>query len=90
MKYRILKRKLSLLHHIATLPANSLANQLYEVQSQLQLPGLQDECNEFLIKTGVTDIRNYSKQQWKSFLRRKISDLNEQEILNMMSKYKKL
>ena len=51
MKYRILKRKLLLLHHIATLPANSLANQVYEVQSQLQLPGLQDECNEFLLKT---------------------------------------
>jgi len=76
MKYRILKRKLSLLHHIATLPSNTLANEIYLVQSQLQLPGLQEECKEFLIYSGVLDIRKFSKKQWKTFIGRKISEKN--------------
>ena len=90
MKYRILKRKLSLLHHIATLPSNTLANEMYEIQSQLQLPGLLQECNEFLINTGVVDIKIFTKKQWKTFINRKISEQNEKEILTMMNSYKKI
>ena len=82
--------QLSLLHHIATLPSNTLANEIYLVQSQLQLPGLQEECKEFLIYSGVVDIRKFSKKQWKTFIGRKISEKNELEILSMMSKYKKI
>ena len=64
--------------------------QIFEVQSQLQLPGLQEECKEFLRSTDIVDIRTFSKQQWKTFVGRKIAEQNKQEILTMMSRYKKI
>ena len=63
---------------------------MYEIQSQLQLPGLLQECNEFLINTGVVDIKIFTKKQWKTCINRKISEQNEKEILTMMNSYKKI
>ena len=56
----------------------------------MQLPGLQEECKEFLRSTDIVDIRTFSKQQWKTFVGRKIAEQNKQEILTMMSRYKKI
>ena len=52
---------------------------------KLQLPGLQEEFKDFLINTGVVDILKCSKNQWKTFIGRKISEKNELEILTMVS-----
>ena len=61
MKNRILQKKLLFLHHVATLPNDTLAREVYEVQAKLELPGLLKECNEFLVVNGVNNLRTYSE-----------------------------
>ena len=56
MHHRILKAKLLFLHHLTTLPADTLAREIYEVQKELQLPGLIKECECFLVNNGITRI----------------------------------
>ena len=43
MKYRILKQKLVFYHHLANLPTDSLAGEMFQVQKQMNLPGLVNE-----------------------------------------------
>ena len=57
MEFRILERKLLFLHHVATLPDTSLAKEIYNVQTQLNLPGLTQECHEFLVKLELFTFR---------------------------------
>jgi hypothetical protein len=91
MKNRILQKKLLFLHHVATLPNDTLAREVYEVQAKLELPGLLKECKEFLVINGITNLSLYSKLQWKSFVIKKIKSMNKDDILNMMKKpYKKI
>ena len=92
MEYRIIERKLLFLHHVATLPDTTLAKEIYDVQTQLQLPGLAQECQEFLVKFGIIHIQNYSKVQWKHLIKKKIRELNKTDILKQIEKegYKKL
>ena len=90
MKYRILKQKLLFYHHLANLPTNSLAGEIFQVQKRMNLPGLVKECEKFLAQEGVFDVTKYSKQQWKTFIKNLIRQKNEQELLTNMKKYKKL
>ena len=90
MKYMILQRKLIFLHHVATLPETALARQVYEVQTRLTLPGLVDECQEFLIYFGITQMDKFSKNQWKTMIKKHIRKLNKDKILTDMGRYKKL
>ena len=71
MEFRILERKLLFLHHVATLPDSALAKEIYNVQTQLNLPGLAQESHKFLVKFGIIQIQNYSKVQWKTLIKRK-------------------
>ena len=54
MELRILQKKLLFLHHVATLPDYSLAREVFQVQKELNLCGLLQDCEEFLIERGVT------------------------------------
>ena len=91
IKYRILQEKLLLLHHIATLTEDSLARQVYEVQKHLNLPGLLQECNNFLVNAKVTEIGKFSQIEWKRLVNAKIYEMNRDDILNQMKKpYKKI
>lgn len=90
MTNQILKRKLLFLHHVATLPEDSLAREILEVQAKNNLPGLVEECREVLAEFGVTDLEVYSKSQWKKLVREKINEKNKNELLEEVKKYKKL
>ena len=90
MKYRILRKKLLFLHHVATLPVNTLAREVYETQKRLHLPGLIQECDDFMVKNDVTNLCNFSACQWKNFVKRKIADMNAKDILCQMEHYKKI
>ena len=90
MKYMILQRKLIFLHHVATLPETPLARQVYEVLTRLTLPGLVDDCQEFPINFGITQMDKFSKGQWKTMIKKHIRKLNKDEILTDMGRYKKL
>ena len=58
MELRILQNKLLILHHVATLPDDSLAREVFQVQEELHLYGLLQDCQEFLIERGVTQFSN--------------------------------
>ena len=90
MKYRVLKKKLLFLHHLTILPENSLAAEVFRVQERLKLPGLARECEDFLIRFRITNVSSYTPLQWKNFVRRQISQMNQEEILQKMQKYKKI
>ena len=91
MKNRILHSKLLLLHHVATLGEDTLAREIYDVQQELNLPGLHLECRNFLVNTGVSDLKKYTPTQWKKFVKTEVLKANKVDILNLMKKpYKKL
>ena len=90
MKYRILMKKLMFLHHLSTLPDETLAREIFEVQKRLNLPGLFQECQEFLIKFGITKIESFSPFQWKNVVKKNIAEMNRTDILNQMKKSKKM
>ena len=90
MKYRIIKRKLSFFHHLATLPSDSLAKEFFEVQKEMHLPGLVSECQKILITAGIINVEHYSKLQWRSLVNRLCRKLNEDDLLTQTEKYKKL
>ena len=90
MKHRILQKKLLLLHHIATLPENTLAKEIYNVQKKLNLPGLVEECHEFLVNTDIIEVENYTKLQWKHLVKQKMKEINKDDLLNQMKGSKKL
>ena len=90
MKFMILQKKLLFLHHVATLPGSALAKQIYTVQTQLGLPGIAQECQDFLTKFQISQIDLFSKFQWKTFVKKHIRSMNKDDLLHEMKGYKKL
>ena len=90
MKYRILKKKLLFLHHLETLDETSLANQFYKAQLSLKLPGLMDDCQSFLEKYDLVNIKSLPKIKWKKIVRRKIEELNKSDLLSKMTNLQKI
>ena len=89
MKFRILQKKLLFIHHLATLPGESLAKEIYEIQKIFEFPGLIQDCQETLVRMQITDISRFSKMHWKKLVKKYISGANEQELLERMKNYKK-
>ena len=56
MRNRILKSKLLLLHHVTTMGEDTLAEEVFDIQMELNVPGLYKECQNNLVKVGVTDL----------------------------------
>ena len=90
MPLRILKEKLILYHHIASLPEQSLAHQFLVIQERLNFPSLKDEVQEFLAEFEVFDVTKFSKKRWKVFVNDKILQKNRNFLLEGIKKYKKL
>ena len=90
MKYRIIKKKLIFLHHVETLPDGSLAKEVLDIQKKLKLPGLAQECQEWLVKFDIYRLDDFTKQQWKRLIKKKISEINKDDILSQIASYKKL
>ena len=90
IKYRILMKKLMFLHHLSTLPGDTLAREIFDVQKRLNLPGLFQECQEFMIKFDITKVESFSPIQWKNLVKKKIEEMNKIDILNQMKKSKKM
>ena len=90
MPLRILKEKLSLYHHIKCLLQNSIAGQVLAVQENLDFPGLHQDIQGFLAQHAVTDVKDFSKQKWKAFVKMKIAEMNRSFILEEIKSSKKL
>ena len=61
MKYCILEKKLLFLHHLATLPEESLARECFEIQRELKLSGLYLECEDTLKANSLMNISDFYK-----------------------------
>ena len=75
---------------MATLPDDSLAREVFQVQEELNLPGLLQDCQEFLVERRITKFSNYSKSQWKSLIKAEIHKLNKETVLKKMIGYSKV
>ena len=87
---RILKEKLLFFHHICSLPQESLAYQVLKVQKQYHFPSLYDDISHFLIEHEIVDVKNYSKAEWKTFVKMKVKEADRNFFLESSKKYKKL
>ena len=87
---RILKEKLNLYHHISSLPESAISSQVLEIQWRLQLPGLHNDVENFLIENEICDVKSFSKVEWKSLIRRKINLMNRDRLIEDARKYKKI
>ena len=90
MKYRILMKKLLFLHHLATLPNDTIAKKILDVQNKLSLPGLSQECQPSLNEWGITKVERYSSLEWKRLVKDKINQLNREDLKNQSKPYKKI
>ena len=90
IKYRILFRKLMFLHHLETLPKDSLAYEVFQVQKSLNLPGLLDDCKEILCNLNLSNIQEYSKEQWKRVVKNEILSKNKEYMVKESKTFKKI
>ena len=89
--FRILKEKLNLYHHVMVcLKPDAVAHQVLKTQKKLRLKGLHSEVEPFLIRHEISDIKSYSKLEWKALVRRKITMENREFLIDMARKYKKI
>ena len=73
MPLRLLKAKLLLYHHLATLSNNSLAKQILLIQDRLNLYSIRNEVQQFLAKHEAANITAFSKQKWRLFVNKRIA-----------------
>ena len=89
----ILYRKMLFLHHLATLPESSLANEVYKIQSQQKLSNcMVSECLDVLSEWNIKEnnIIHYSKKDWRELMKEKIYHRNRLQLLEKIKGYKKL
>ena len=92
MEFRILEKKLMFLHHLNHLPETALAKEVIQSQTELGLPGIAQECHNFLVRFGISDIMQFSKLQFKRIVKTKIRELNKAKLLEQVRSrnYKKI
>ena len=91
MPNRILQSQLLFLHHVGTLPIESLGREVYELQQRNEnLPGIIKSCKEVLIKWNALNFQDYSKYQWRKFVKRQIKSKNSKELVELSRGYKKI
>ena len=88
----IILKKLLFLHHLANLPSNALANNIYVLQKEHPSEsGLVQECNEYMSKLDITlDPGMTSKNHWRKLILHKIHQKNKSDLLSLLESYKKL
>ena len=83
-------KKLLFIHHLETLPKDSLANEVYQLQKSLKLPGLYSECAAFLNSLNISNPGSYSRTQWKKMIKNEIISQNRKDLIDEAAKFKKI
>ena len=88
----IIQKKLMFYHHLANLPLQSVAREVFDIQEadSDSFPGLVKELEPYLIKLGNPDPKTYTKYQWKRKTKYFVREQNRNQLLEKMKKYKKL
>ena len=90
MENRILFRKIMFFHHLKTLPEESLAKEVTETQMKLNLPGLATEMAKTLKDWNISNVEMYTKNQFRNFMRKKVSQKNKEDLFSQSKNYKKI
>ena len=91
IKLIINQRKLIFFHHLFTLNESSLARAMAEEQERMNFPGLVSECKQLLCEMGLgnIEVKQFSKYSWKKLIKRKIFEMNCQDLIVRIRKHKK-
>ena len=92
MENRVLQKKVLFLHHLENLPSSALAKEIFKAQNLMGLPGIMTDCSEFLVHFELSDLKSFSKEQFKRLVKQKIKIWNKMKILEIVSRkeYKKV
>ena len=82
MKYRVIMKKLLFLWHLNNLEEGSLAKEVLQVQKTQNLPGLVQECQDYMMTLNLPDpfVVKMSKTQWKNKVKKSIQKENEEDL----------
>ena len=77
-------------HHLANLPRNSLAGEVFQIQLENSLEGIITKCREHVNKMGDPNPTDDTKRTWSNKVKKYIVDKNRVVLLNDIRRYKKL
>jgi hypothetical protein len=92
MRYRVIQTKLIFLWHLDNLEDGTLAKDILEVQKTQHLPGLVQECLEWLNILKLPNVleQRITKTQWKNLVKKAILKKNEDDLRKKIMKMEKL
>ena len=94
VEYRVFQKKLNFLHHLVNLDKNSLANEIFCIQKENNLPGFVKECRKLLdlfsLPNIIEDDCPFSKLQWKRLIKEAIYKKYEESLKFKVKDYSKL
>ena len=90
MEHRVAKQKLLFIHHLLSLPDESLASQIARAQDTNSYPGLIKECRMLLELYNLPDPKSLSKWAWKRLVKKQICRQNEIDLSGWLKQYKKM
>ena len=90
MKNQILLKKVKFVHHLATLPENTLGREFYEIQLRNEIPSVVNECHKYFEEWKIGDITKYSKFSFKRLMNGFLYEKNREDLLGWMRGYKKI
>ena len=92
MRYRVIQTKLIFLWHLDNLEDGTLAKDILEVQKSQHLPGLVQECLEWLKILKLPNVleQRITKTQWKNLVKKAILKENEDDLRKKIMKMEKL
>ena len=92
MRYRVIQTKLIFLWHLDNLEDGTLAKDILEVQKSQHLPGLVQECLEWLNILKLPNVleQRITKTQWKNLVKKAILKKNEDDLRKKIMKMEKL
>ena len=77
-------------HHLKTLPEESLAREVMEIQMKQKLPGLATETAKILNDWNISNVEMYTKKQFRTFMRKRLSQKNKEDLFSQGKNYKKI
>ena len=91
MNEKVQVKKLTLLHHLKHLPAESLGFEFYQAQVKLRFPGLVNECRKLIQFYSLPDIIDdnltFSKECWKKIVKKSVKEKSEMKTKKEFDNY---
>ena len=92
MSYRVIWRKLEFMWTLVNMDEGSLAKEIFMIQKSHELPGLVQECKQWIKEYDLPDVleKKMSKNEWKQLVKKAVVKENEETLKKRMSNYEKL